>query len=32
MGERVESLVKVSADNIHFSLLVYPASHLIVES
>lgn len=32
MGERVESLVKVSIDNICLSLLVHLASHLIVES
>ena len=32
VGERVESLAEVSADNVHFSLLVYLASHLTVES
>jgi len=32
MGDSVESLAEVQADNIHCSLLIYPASHAIVES
>ena len=32
MGDCVESLAEVKADNIHGSPLIYPASHAIVES
>ena len=32
MGDSVESLSEVEADNIHCSPLIYPASHAIVES
>ena len=32
MGYRVESLAEVKVDNIHYSLLIYSASHSIVES
>ena len=32
MGDCVESLAEVEVDNIHGSSLIYPASHVIVES
>ena len=32
MGDSVESLAEVEVDNIHCSPLIYPASHIVIES
>ena len=32
MGDRVESFAEVKVDNIHGSPLIYPDSHVIVET